>query len=127
MWSTGLCDDNGSTANLQVRWSGFEHPHDNINFTVCISNNTNNDLMTCAKISSGNQHTFSGLNLTIYKVVLQNYFLMTSILSIGHGYSIKKVHRNYYYIIVPSINQSIQGFGKYFNFGGSAVYFLLLI
>ncbi|XP_060604506.1 uncharacterized protein LOC132757271 [Ruditapes philippinarum] len=60
-----------STSKLTARWSGFEHPHEDINFTVCISNTTIKDIVTCANIDSGNRHTFYGLNLKPYQTYFQ--------------------------------------------------------
>ncbi|XP_053398947.1 uncharacterized protein LOC128556937 [Mercenaria mercenaria] len=56
-----------STSKLTTRWSGFEHPYEDIIFTVCISNASSSDYMTCAQSDVNNKHTFSGLNLNLYE------------------------------------------------------------
>ena len=58
-----------STSKLTVRWSGFEHPHEDINFTICVSNTTTeSDFMVCDQSASANKHTFSDLDLKPYQV-----------------------------------------------------------
>ncbi|XP_060577218.1 uncharacterized protein LOC132734491 [Ruditapes philippinarum] len=66
-----------STSKLTARWSGFEHPHEDINFTVCISNTTFKDFMTCAFVGSGNKHTFHGLKLKPYQTYFQTVIAET--------------------------------------------------
>ncbi|XP_053398434.1 uncharacterized protein LOC128556766 [Mercenaria mercenaria] len=56
-----------STSKLTTRWSGFEHPHEDINFTVCISNASSSDYMMCARSGVTNQHTFAGIVLKPYE------------------------------------------------------------
>ena len=52
-----------------MRWSGFEHPHEEINFTICVSNTTTeSDFMVCDQSASANKHTFSDLDLKPYQV-----------------------------------------------------------
>ncbi|XP_053400999.1 uncharacterized protein LOC128557566 [Mercenaria mercenaria] len=56
-----------STSKLTARWSGFEHPHEDINFTVCISNASSSDYMTCARSDVKNKYTFYDLSLNPYE------------------------------------------------------------
>ncbi|XP_053401015.1 uncharacterized protein LOC128557569 [Mercenaria mercenaria] len=55
------------TSKLTAQWSGFEHPHEDINFTVCISNASSRDYMTCERSEVNNNYTFYDLSLNPYE------------------------------------------------------------
>lgn len=57
-----------STSTLSARWSGFEHPHEDIHFIICICNTTDRDVMVCADGDSTNTHTFNKADLIPYQV-----------------------------------------------------------
>ncbi|XP_053400998.1 uncharacterized protein LOC128557563 isoform X2 [Mercenaria mercenaria] len=56
-----------STSKLTTRWSGFEHPHEDIIITVCISNASSGEYMTCESSDDIARHVFTGLNLKPYE------------------------------------------------------------
>ncbi|XP_053390115.1 uncharacterized protein LOC123523221, partial [Mercenaria mercenaria] len=65
-----------STSKLTTRWSGFEHPHEDIIITVCISNASSAEYMTCERSDDIGRHVFTGLSLkpyeTYYHAVIAN-------------------------------------------------------
>ena len=60
-----------STSKLVTRWSGFEHPHEDINFTVCISNasSSSSEFIMCERSYDSERHVFVGLDLVPYEVI----------------------------------------------------------
>ncbi|XP_060572684.1 uncharacterized protein LOC132730723, partial [Ruditapes philippinarum] len=68
-----------STSKVTARWSGFKHPHEDIRFTVCISNAFSTDFIKCEQTTSTDQYTISGLNLTEYETYYQTVIAETEV------------------------------------------------
>ncbi|XP_060580924.1 uncharacterized protein LOC132737608 [Ruditapes philippinarum] len=68
-----------STSKVTARWSGFKHPHEDIRFTVCISNAFSTDFIKCEQTTSIDQYTISGLDLTEYETYYQTVIAETEV------------------------------------------------
>lgn len=59
-----------STSTLTCEWSGFDHPHEDIVFYVCLSEDGLKPYFLCERADSKDMHSFHNLNLQPYKVMI---------------------------------------------------------